>query len=684
MASALPSAMANLGETIRTAVVKGLPPVFSLPPRAREGASLSGYFPEAATEGDARFLSDQTSLIKEEASLRRQISSSLQQDHMDYLRTTTFEHALGTLYVALRYEKLRREVHRFALEQLDLIFTFGMILHGDLLRAYREEGRQLAYQVAERHRQQVRLLIRQERDDRVGIEALCRVEGDDLWSIEAAQRGCFLEEGAVRQEWKAIEEDMRREILERFVRETQLLSKAKEKRCGRGPWEPRIQTLHPAEKRGSDARLHLGSSFGSADLSEGVVHCQPNSGEPWHLRGCVAPLSPSPQENAAGRESFPDWLEPAHAVHADSASSLSATVETTPPYASLTALTGAGGGLFSALHTFKTKLRETVAPTPLTRQPIATSGDATPRRRPFTRNEEANPSRGRVGDAPKALQPVLPSLLAKDNGEGWGWSEDDEPAGGGWKEAPCDARHVQKIPPSSLRSQIGKRDDPPRSQPRQQGGMPSMVALRREAPEARIVPLMKPSKESHQKDAGVGEPSGCLPLQASKRKTKRAPLAVVLPAELVCPLTEVSTSEALEGVKNEVEKESKGSLPVQPGAPLLSCSRTSTGLVEGSERDLVKDEGDPPNDGNSPSFPSLSIWTIPTDAAVVVEAPPRAPSSVTQEGRDGVVVRKPTRKAAEGGKGGGGRERRARGLGLVVMALPSTDAPPSEQQEAPS
>jgi hypothetical protein len=137
-------------------------------------------------------------LVKEEAFLRRQLTHELLASQQpDFFASPAFQHALVHLYLVMRIEKRRKELITFALDQHDLIFSFVSREQQRLHEQCRRELRQAWIDYGERQRFAIRRMLQEERDARMGVQAMAYAERSFWRDAEQAQRVTWLvqEEG---------------------------------------------------------------------------------------------------------------------------------------------------------------------------------------------------------------------------------------------------------------------------------------------------------------------------------------------------------------------------------------------------------------------------------------------------------------------------------------------------------
>ncbi|KAG5509295.1 hypothetical protein GH5_06383 [Leishmania sp. Ghana 2012 LV757] len=148
-------------------------------------------------------------LCKEEAFKRRQCHERVLREQQQFFASPAFQGNLLHLYVALRTEKRRKELMAFALEQHDLLFTLAH--REQLLRLddAREALRRAWCEWGERQRLATRRLLQEERDARMGVEAINYAGWCLLRDAERQERRVWVlyEEG--RAGIMALEDDAR-------------------------------------------------------------------------------------------------------------------------------------------------------------------------------------------------------------------------------------------------------------------------------------------------------------------------------------------------------------------------------------------------------------------------------------------------------------------------------------------
>ncbi|KAG5509139.1 hypothetical protein JKF63_06148 [Porcisia hertigi] len=146
-------------------------------------------------------------LLKEETFKRRQCTELLLREQQLLLASPVFQRSLLQMYLALRLEKRRRELVAYALGQYDLIFSFSFRWHLLRLNAAREEVRRAWCEWGERQRTARQRLLQEERDARVGVQAIAYAARSLLLDAERQERCVWMlyEEG--RAGLMAFEED---------------------------------------------------------------------------------------------------------------------------------------------------------------------------------------------------------------------------------------------------------------------------------------------------------------------------------------------------------------------------------------------------------------------------------------------------------------------------------------------
>ncbi|CAC9472926.1 conserved hypothetical protein [Leishmania infantum JPCM5] len=174
---------------------------------------ISGDDGSSRTLGLAVGGTDELHLLrKEEAFKRRQCSEQLLHEQKLLFASPAFQGSLLQLYVALRAEKRRKELVAFALDQHDLIFALAHREQQLRLDEAREALRRSWCEWGERQRLAVRRLLQEERDARMGVQAI----GYAAWSLlldAERQERCvrvLYEEG--RAGVMALEDDARDEL----------------------------------------------------------------------------------------------------------------------------------------------------------------------------------------------------------------------------------------------------------------------------------------------------------------------------------------------------------------------------------------------------------------------------------------------------------------------------------------
>ncbi|TPP53185.1 Cyclic nucleotide-binding domain family protein [Leishmania donovani] len=174
---------------------------------------ISGDGGSSRTLGLAVGGTDELHLLrKEEAFKRRQCSEQLLHEQKLLFASPAFQGSLLQLYVALRAEKRRKELVAFALDQHDLIFALAHREQQLRLDEAREALRRSWCEWGERQRLAVRRLLQEERDARMGVQAI----GYAAWSLlldAERQERCvrvLYEEG--RAGVMALEDDARDEL----------------------------------------------------------------------------------------------------------------------------------------------------------------------------------------------------------------------------------------------------------------------------------------------------------------------------------------------------------------------------------------------------------------------------------------------------------------------------------------
>ncbi|KAG5482748.1 hypothetical protein CUR178_06788 [Leishmania enriettii] len=148
-------------------------------------------------------------LCKEEAFKRRQCHEWVLREQQQFFASPAFQGNLIQLYVALRTEKRRKELMAFALEQHDLLFTLTHRERLLRLNDAREALRRAWCEWGERQRLATRRLLQEERDARMGVEAINYAGWSLLRDAERQERRVWVlyEEG--RAGIMALEDDAR-------------------------------------------------------------------------------------------------------------------------------------------------------------------------------------------------------------------------------------------------------------------------------------------------------------------------------------------------------------------------------------------------------------------------------------------------------------------------------------------
>ncbi|CBZ25127.1 conserved hypothetical protein [Leishmania mexicana MHOM/GT/2001/U1103] len=174
---------------------------------------ISGDSGRSRTFGLAVGDTDELHLLqREEAFKRRQCSEQLLREQAQLFATPAFQGSLLQLYVALRAEKRRRELMVFALDQHDLICALAHRAQQLRLDEAREALRRSWCEWGERQRLAVRRLLQEERDDRMGVQAVGYAAWSLLLDAERQERCVWIlyEEG--RAGVMALEDDARDEL----------------------------------------------------------------------------------------------------------------------------------------------------------------------------------------------------------------------------------------------------------------------------------------------------------------------------------------------------------------------------------------------------------------------------------------------------------------------------------------
>ncbi|KAG5482916.1 hypothetical protein LSCM1_06953 [Leishmania martiniquensis] len=181
------------------------PPLQSQPQAVRANVSEDGR-----TVGLTVADTDELQLLcKEEAFKRRQCCEQLLRERRQFFASAVFQGNLLRLYVALRTEKRRRALEAFALEQHDLIFTLAYREQLLRLDEAREALRHVWCEWGERQRLATRRLLQEERDARMGVQAINYAGWSLLRHAERQERRVWVlyEEG--RASIAALEDDAR-------------------------------------------------------------------------------------------------------------------------------------------------------------------------------------------------------------------------------------------------------------------------------------------------------------------------------------------------------------------------------------------------------------------------------------------------------------------------------------------
>ncbi|CAG9571540.1 conserved hypothetical protein [Leishmania major strain Friedlin] len=151
-------------------------------------------------------------LCKEEAFKRRQCGEQLLREQRQLFASPTFHGSLLQLYAALRTEKRRKELVAFALDQHDLIFTLTHREQQLRLDEARGALRRSWCEWGERQQLAVRRLLQEERDARMGVQAIGYAAWSLLLGAERLERRVWVlyEEG--RAGVMALEDDARDEL----------------------------------------------------------------------------------------------------------------------------------------------------------------------------------------------------------------------------------------------------------------------------------------------------------------------------------------------------------------------------------------------------------------------------------------------------------------------------------------
>ena len=311
-------------------------------------------------------------LCKEEFFLRRQLALQLlNAQQQDFFASPAFQHALIDLYLALRAEKRRKELTAFALDQHDLIFAFvsreQQLLHG----ACRRELRQVWIDFGERQRLALRRLLQEERDGRMGVQALAYAERSFLRDAEKAEAKAWILQEEGRRGLELLEQDARDALSMAAARAQLELAKRAVEAEEAASWkaaeeekEEWVQMGKGSGSHGDGGRLRKGTE----EKEEGDAGAQRaalagDAASSHKVTGAASPTTAAPSSSSS--QFAPTRPSIALPVAPKPSREDESFLQTKLAHVVAQAAAEVGtNGLLGTLARWQTALRETVAPAP--------------------------------------------------------------------------------------------------------------------------------------------------------------------------------------------------------------------------------------------------------------------------------------------------------------------------------
>lgn len=314
-------------------------------------------------------------LVKEEVYRRQQLSAGLLTAYKSWSTSEALEGALAGLYIAMRHERRRRELMHFAVEQHDIVFTFGARLLALAAEWRREESHRLLDAVERRDHLQRETLCGHEEEARVELTTACAMERRALWAAAVNLEEILLDEEGGRTTWQHIESEDWEELLGAWGQGSADAQEAAADREDEEEWR----------------RLPRTTGASGDDPASGQAERRAARGQhsPHHCPNVTAPPPPADLTDTACTTGFSTVVE-------------------------------AGDGLLGAFHRLHNRIRDTVAP------PARPPGVPAASHLPSEETDDWHWVAEDVPTAPPRVVQAPPAAAPKDWAVGGGWSDEED------------------------------------------------------------------------------------------------------------------------------------------------------------------------------------------------------------------------------------------------------------------